>query len=239
MIKLLVKIKNIVFDILFPPLCLNCRETLNDAKNYVCEKCLNSIQLNSSLFCPVCRRRLADNKKICHHANAPQYLLAPAGNYDDEILRNLIYYFKYKYFQNLTPFLGEILIKYLYSLNSQSLILNSIVVPVPLHRKREKERGFNQAKILGEYVARKLNLEFADVLEKTKNNKPQAQLKNNEERIKNMEDCFKIKNNNKISGKNIILIDDVFTTGATINEAVKILKQNNAKKIIALTLAKA
>ena len=83
------------------------------------------------------------------------------------------------------------------------------------------------------------DLEMSDCLKRIKNNKPQASLKDNEARIKNMAGCFRIKNSELVKNKNILLVDDVFTSGATINEAVRILKESGAKKIIVLVIAKA
>lgn len=237
MLSLLIKARNIVLDILFPPICINCQQFLNDKNKLICEQCLSLIKFNNTLFCPVCRARLADNKRICHYDS--HYLLAAAGNYDDLVLQNLIHYFKYKSFKNLAPVLGEILIKYLNSLNPQFSILNSIVIPISLHPRRERRRGFNQAKLIAKILAENFNLEISEDLKRTKNNKPQVECRDSETRTKNIENCFEIKNPEKIRGKNILLIDDVFTSGATMNEAVKILKQNNARKIIALVLAKA
>jgi len=231
----LIKFKNFILDIFFPPICLNCQKHLESKSKLICEPCLSLIKVNNTLFCPVCRARLADNKRICHY-DSP-YLLAAAGNYDDLVLQNLIHYFKYKGFKNLTPILGEILIKYLASLN---LNLKSFVLtPIPLHPRKERQRGFNQAKLIAEIVAKNFNLELIESLKRIRNNKPQVGLKDNEARIKNMAGCFKIQNPEQIKNKNILLVDDVFTSGATINEAVKVLKQNGAKKIIALVIAKA
>lgn len=235
MLPYLIKAKEIIFDILFPPLCLNCQNNLSDGNNLICQDCLGLIQFNNTLFCPVCRARLAEGKRICHYDAG--YFLAAAGNYDDPILQNLIHYFKYKSFENLTPILGEIILKYIE--NCGLKIENFIIVPVPLHKKRERERGFNQAKLLAEIIAKNLNLELNDCLKRVKNTKPQSQLKDGEKRQSNVFNCFSATNPDFIKGKKIILVDDVFTSGATINEAVKILKLNGAKRIIALVLAKA
>ena len=267
MLSFLIKAKNFILDILFPPICLNCKGGLT-RNEYLCDTCYNSIRLNTSLFCPVCRLRLADfvspkadfvspkarfvqpkaeNKKICSHTN---YLLGAAGNYDDPVIRNLIHYFKYNSFENLTPILGEILLKYIKNClpagrHDKLKIENFVIVPIPLHRVKERQRGFNQSKLLAEYIAQKIsapqNLKIVDALKRIKNTKPQAQCKNNESRTENIKDCFKIKDLaiESIKNKNILLIDDVFTTGSTINEAVKILKQNGCRRIIALVLAKA
>ena len=251
MFHLLIKIKDVIFDILFPPICVNCQkyitqlesETTNTLK-LICDGCSKQIKINTSLFCPFCRTRLADNKKICNHSKKDfpyYYFLAAAGNYDDPILRNLIHCFKYQKFEKLTLILGNIVMKYInnFSPDGGLKIKNFIIISIPLHFWREKQRGFNQSKLIAEYIARKLNLQLVDSLKRAKNNKPQARSKNSEERNKNVEEIFKITNPELISGKNIILIDDVYTSGATMNKAVKILKENGAKKIIALVIAKA
>lgn len=257
MFPFLIKIKEIVFDILFPPICLNCQKHLDDrnklmvrrnspsilsgAEGLICEKCLSLIKINNTLFCPVCRARLAENKKICHHRyyKGFYYFLAAAGNYDDPVLQNIIHYFKYKYFQNLAPILGEILVEYLKKLSLVVGRSSFVIISIPLHPGRERERGFNQAKLLAEITARHFNLPLIEALKRIKNNKPQVKIKGLEKRAKNISGCFEIKHPELVKGKNIILVDDVFTSGATMNEAVKILKKNNAKKIIALVLAKA
>jgi len=245
MFPFLIKTKNIALDILFPPICLNCQKTIDDRNKLICEKCLSLIKLNNTFFCPVCRARLAENKKICHYDS--QYLLAAAGNYDDPVLQNLIHYFKYKYFKGLAPILGEIAVKYIGNClpsgdapQGQKLkIENFIILPIPLHPAKERQRGFNQAKLIAEFLSNKLNLELIEPLKRVKNTEPQAKLKDQNKRIKNISGCFEIKNPEQVKHKNILLIDDVFTSGATINEAVKILKINGASKIITLVLAKA
>lgn len=267
MLLFLIKIKSIVLDILFPPICLNCHKTSANAENnadlrekLICKDCLSLIKLNNTLFCPICRSRLAENKKICRHSyyyndgdnngknkkRSFYYFLAAAGNYDDPILQNLIHYFKYRSFESIAPILGEIIIKYLSNLSFVRCQMSYVVVPIPLHSNRERERGFNQAKLLAEIIARHFNLPIINSLKRIKNNEPQAKIKGLEKRAENISGCFKIDPHanfdigvkNSIKGKNIILVDDVFTSGATINEAVKILKESGAKKIIALVLAK-
>jgi len=235
MFPLIIKAREILLDILFPPLCLNCQRYLEQRDKLICQPCLSLVKLNNTLFCPVCRARLAENKRICHY-DSP-YFLAAAGNYDDPVLQNLIHYLKYKYFKNLAPTLAELAIKYIG--NCKLEIGNFIVVPIPLHPKRERQRGFNQAKLIAEVVAKKFDSELFEGLKRVKNNKPQVGLKDNEARIKNMAGCFKIENPERVKGRNILLVDDVFTSGATMSETAKVLKENGAQKIIALVIAKA
>lgn len=230
-----VKLKDIILDVLFPPVCLNCEKNLKDRDNkFLCEDCAALIKINNTPFCPVCRARIPDNKKICHR-DSP-YLLAAAASYDNPVIQNLIRYFKYKSFQNLAPVLGEIICNYLKLINLK--LDNYAAVPIPLYPSRERKRGFNQAQLLAEFTASYFNLQLMNGLKRTVNNKPQVGLKDDEARAKNVLNCFQVKNPEAISGKNIILVDDVFTSGATINEAVRVLKTAGAKRIIALTLAK-
>ena len=228
------ELKDIVLDIFFPPLCFNCQKHLGSKDGVLCNECQSLIKLNNTLFCPVCRLRLADGRKICHHDS--QYLLAAASNYDNPVIQSLIRYFKYKSFQNIAPILGGLMCDYLKLTNLK--LKNYIVVPVPLHPRKERKRGFNQAELLAKNVASHFNLSLVNGLIRIRNNKPQVGLKDNEDRVKNVLNCFQIKNPEAVSGKNIILVDDVFTSGATINEAVRILKTAGAKRIIALTVAK-
>lgn len=237
MFHLFKKAYDFSLDILFPPICVNCKKPLDKNENSICKKCLSKIQLNNTLFCPVCRARLPENKKICHFDC--HYLLGAAGNYDDLILQNLIQAFKYKSVKSLAPVLTDLMLQYISHLSLVISHLSFIVVPVPLYPRRERERGFNQAKLITKNLVEKLNLEFCDALVRLKNTKSQAQARDTEERAKNVKDCFKIIHPELVKEKNIILVDDVFTSGATINEAVKILKQNGAKKILALVIAKA
>lgn len=244
----LIKAKNIMLDIIFPPICLNCRKYLIGDK-FICDDCFRLIKINSALFCPICKSRLADNKKICNHSKKIQpyfYLLAAAGNYDDAVLRNLIHGLKYQYLKNSASFLGELIFRYLKNLplpfvkNQKSAVNGQwLIIPIPLHSSRERQRGFNQSKLIAEFIAEKFNLPLIEILKRIKNNKPQVGLKGNEERIENVKNCFAIQNPKLVEKKNILLIDDVFTSGATMNEAVKILKQNGARRVIALVLAKA
>ncbi len=242
--RILNRAKDAALDVLFPPICLNCRRPLEEKNKLVCGRCLSSIRLNSTLFCPVCRARLAENERVCHYDS--RYLLAVASDYDDPVLQNLIHSFKYGnfrsgYFRGLAEVLGEILIEYLNLLNPKLNILNlkPVIIPIPLHPEREKERGFNQSKLIAEIVGRRFNLTLVDGLKRGKNNKPQMKLKGNEARSKNVAGCFEIKNPGLVRGRNVILVDDVFTSGATANEAVRILKAGGAWRTIVLVLAKA
>lgn len=234
---ILKKIENFLLDVLFPPICLNCRKYPENG-GLLCDACYSLIKVNNTAFCAVCRGRLPENKNHCHR---PLFLLAAATDYDDPVVRDLIRHFKYKNFRGAAEILGEILNEYLKNLlgNGGFKIENSIVVPIPLHPNRERKRGFNQSKLLAEAIAKNFNLELREPLERIKNNKPQIEMKDDEARQKNINGCFKLADGAEIKGENILLVDDVFTSGATMNEAAKILKEKGVGKIIVLVAAKA
>ncbi|MGB9608923.1 MAG: ComF family protein, partial [Minisyncoccia bacterium] len=117
---------------------------------------------------------------------------------------------------------------------------NFIVIPIPLSKQRLKTRGFNQSELIAKSFADFFKIPLkTDLLFRIKNSKPQSEIKDLNQRKLNVLNCFQIKNQELLKGKNIFLIDDVVTTGATIYEAVKVLKSAGAKKIIVLAISKA
>ena len=236
--RFIYKLKNILLDTLFPPICLSCRNLLLDLEkeNKICQKCLDSIQIYSSFFCPKCKNRVPDLEKTCH--KEVKFLLAPAADYQNQAVKNLIWFLKYHKWQGVMKIIEPIINRYLDVLNSD--FKDFIVIPIPLHPDRLKERGFNQSELIAEIFSRKTKTILErNNLKRIKLTKNQAELKNIEEREENIKNCFKLNNPEKIKNKNIAIVDDVFTTGSTMNEAVKILKQAGAKKIIAFVFAKA
>lgn len=234
-VSLFTKTKNILLDILFPPLCVKCSKPLADSSLSLCEPCFSSLSAHTAMFCPVCMRRLPLNKKTCHRESS--YILGAAGNYDDPALKSLIHALKYSGLKQAAYPLASFLI--LYSEKAGLDFKNYLVLPVPLSKKRLRERGFNQAEIIARIFAEHYKLELrSDLLNKVSHTKPQAGL-NRSERETNLRNCFGISTASDISRRNILLIDDVCTTGSTLNEASRVLKDAGAKKIIALVAARA
>lgn len=233
-----------LINILFPSLCLSCEKHIR-GEGVLCPECFGKISLNQTLFCGKCRARLPDQRKICHR-DFP-YLLGAAGNYNDEILKNLIHGLKFKYLKSAARPLGEILIRYTEKLHLP--LEKFLVVPLPLSKNRLRERGFNQAELIAKIFAEHFRLPLiTDALTRGKHTKPQSETKNLLERKENVRGCFTVAQPDPlrqsaseartIAGKNILLIDDVTTSGATLLEAAAVLKNAGAKKIIALTVAK-
>ena len=113
-----------------------------------------------------------------------------------------------------------------------------IIIPVPIHRKRKLQRGYNQTQLIAKEIAKNIDIKLCDdVLVKSKNTIAQSKLNKNK-RKQNIKNAFKVLNLEKIQGKNILLFDDIFTTCSTVNECSKILKKAGAKTVGVLTIAK-
>ena len=113
-----------------------------------------------------------------------------------------------------------------------------IIIPVPIHKKRKVQRGYNQTQLIASKISKYVEIKLCDdVLIKSKNTIAQSKLNKNK-RKQNIKGAFKILNSEKIQGKNILLFDDIYTTGSTVNECSKILTRAGAKRIGVLTIAK-
>ena len=116
-------------------------------------------------------------------------------------------------------------------------IYADVICYVPMTKKSEKKRGFNQCEVIARHIGYRINIPVSDCIKKIKNTKEQKTL-TKEERVKNLKGAFKVSRVKDIKNKDVILIDDVMTTGATINECKDILKRSGANKITVLTIAK-
>ena len=214
-----------VFDFIYPPLCIVCGNSLSENEEATCELCWSAMTFNEE-FC-----KPDTISSITGQTYFSEYHWC--FTIDENILQ-VIHHFKYYGFKNLKNRLGEFLIKKINSILTSQQI--DFIVPVPLHKKRKRSRGYNQSALLCEQVTKELTIPYkANVLKRKKNSKFQTTL-SREERVKNVMGIFKAENNEEIKNKNILIIDDVFTTGSTINECSKVLLENGAGRVIALTV---
>jgi ComF family protein len=228
-----------VLDLFFPKKCLGC----NRPDTYLCRACFNKIELSLNNTCFFCGK-ITWQGKICLNCQKQNYLdrLIAATEYKNPVVREAIKKFKYNYVKELVEPLSKLLIKSLEQ-NFQFPISNFqfLVVPVPLYKIRERGRGFNQAEILAKEIADYFNLPMeTGVIKRIIPTEPQADIKNNDEKRKaNIRGVFNISPKpNVIQGKNIILIDDVATTGATLIEIAKILKNSGANEVWGLVVSR-
>ena len=214
---------NTIFNIIFPAKCILC----DKGKADLCLDCLKDA--------PAAERESAK-------------WIFPLYDYRYPAIKKSLWLLKYKGRKRLANVFAEIIYdKILEELSELSILENfvePILIPIPLSSKRYRERGFNQAELICRELIKindsrhNTNLKLEnDILIKPKNTEHQARIKDRRNRLKNIIGSFAVKNSEKIKGRNIILIDDILTTGATLNEAKKTLKQAGARKVIAFTVA--
>lgn len=238
------KLKNLFKNVLLPPSCLYCRKKLtDDSQGLICLECWQKIEINSGFFCPECGRRLYQPQKTCH-LKVP-FILAAVGFYQNKVLRSLLQALKYKGAKEAAGILASLMILYFQKSKLENFLKEKqfVLLSLPLHPAKKRRRGFNQSEILAQALVKRTKNFFLPLetkaLVKIKNNAPQMELKNFEARKENVKNCFLVAKPELIKGKNILLLDDVFTSGATMSEAVRVLKASGAKKIIGLVVAKA
>ena len=173
---------------------------------------------------------------MCHPG--ADYILASAVSYENPVLRSLIWQFKFQRRTSAARELAAIICTFLQTLRVD--LTEFLFVPIPLHPRRARERGFNQADLLAQRIAACYHSKpAADILKKVKSTVPQTEMRGWAERSKNLSGCFSVARPELVRGRNIALVDDVWTSGTTMNEAARMLKEAGAKKIIAVTASKA
>jgi len=220
---------NKLLDIFFPKKCLGCGQ----ANTYFCLACFNQIKLNPNDNCFFCKKPTIQGN-ICIECKKQTYLDKIITATEYTLVKNLIKKFKYQYIKELNEPLSQLLIE-----SIKEISKNVIIIPIPLHKIRQRKRGFNQAELLAKNVSKYFNVPmYVNILKRNKHTEPQANIKNTEKRKENLKNVFEIENKELIKNKTIIIIDDVITTGATIIQAAKILEENKAKEIYGLMVAK-
>lgn len=240
-IKGLKKFLYALADFFFPPKCLLCRKMiLSYAEGYLCKDCLGGLSINNGPICSRCGMLFQSKQgddHLCGRCLGRNHFFDKAravGPYEG-MLRKAIYRFKYNKKYLLAVPLGKLLS--LYGGNILDIKEYDHIIPVPLHRTRLRQRGFNQSMMLAKKVGHEWGIEvMADALKRVKWTKPQAML-SQKERPKNVKGAFSY-SGAELQGEKVMLIDDVFTSGSTVNECARILKTQGALKVDVLTLAR-
>ena len=211
-----------IINTIYPPVCGICGRP---DKEGLCNKCEK--MLSKQAIFGIDDYTLNKERYFNNHI----YLFLYKG-----IIRKLILSYKFRE----KSYIYEVFIKILKNNEKMYLFLKNydIIIPVPISKKRKKERGYNQSAIFARKLAKILNIEYKeDALEKIKHVLPQSLLKK-EDRIKNVKNVYRIKDKNKIIDKKILLVDDIYTTGNTVNECSRILSEVGVLEIGILTIAK-
>jgi ComF family protein len=230
-------------DTVFPRICVVCGAVLSgNRKDCFCFKCLSRISFVKPPICSCCGLPFFDcggTDHLCSECiSLPQYfsIARSVGRYETT-LRDAIHRFKYKGKIAVGEALGRLMAEYKF--DSFSIEDYSLIMPVPLHRRRLRERGFNQSLVLAKEVAGRhsINLDFT-TLKRVIYTEPQVNL-DRKKRGSNVKGAFKITDSERVKGKRVVLIDDVYTTGSTLRECARVLIRSGAADVAALTLARA
>lgn len=224
------KIGEYLLDCIFPRFCVGCHEESSflcpDCQDKIIQikttTCLSCQRINEEGVCSKCKKQLPITKSIV------------LGYHKDPILKELVHNLKYEGLYQIADILSNMLIK---KLEKYQFPKDYAIIPVPLHKKRYAQRGFNQSELIAKKIADYFDWTLnSKILIRQKNTKPQINLKHND-RLTNMKDAFNINPKVDLPGGTIILFDDVVTTGATVGECAKVLRQAGATRIWVIALA--
>lgn len=211
-----------ILDLIYPPVCGICGK------------------LNSNWLCVKCEKKMKNlyNFEIEYYEDSDEkyfdefiYLFKYEG-----IIRDIMLDYKFKE----KSYKYRSFINFWFKYENACEIINNydIIIPIPISKKRFKQRGYNQSSILAKYISSKTNIDFNEkILIKSKDTIAQSKL-NKKQREQNIKDVYKLQNSKKILNKKILLLDDIYTTGNTVNECSKILRSASPKKIGILAITK-
>ena len=225
--------KNFILNLFYPKYCFLCKRK----GSYLCQDCKSTLEISA-----------------CHQKYSTENLndLYFTIDYQNPLVKNLIEHFKYEPFiKELADALSSLIITHFQLLDNKPNFFNPvqlpselygagfILIPVPLEKRKLKWRGFNQAEEIGKELAKFFKTPLMNgILMKIKTTLPQVELFG-EERKENIKGAFLVgKDENLIKGKKILLVDDVYTTGATMEECARVLKIAGAKEIIGIVIAR-
>ena len=226
----MIKIADAVLNLIYPPRCAVCLDIIPMGGNkYLCGPCFESMNKNNGITV-----KYFNDKSIKFTEN----ITSAFAVYSYGEVREAVRYFKFDGYKRSGAAFAEIMHE-VAQRNFPYIFKDcDLLVPVPIHSKRYKERGFNQSEIMAERLAELTGIKTAaDTIIRTKETAPQSSL-NASERRKNIKGAFEF-GNGDVKGMNILLIDDIFTTGATLNECASVLLKNGAKEVNCYTFAAA
>ena len=237
-----------LIDLIYPPRCLICQALLKDQNTVqggqdipFCQTCFKEFTPIKSPICSLCGRPFSDGAerdRVCEDClrKRPSYDVARAPYLYDGALMTAIHELKYAQRSHLADSLGSLLASFAQTWIGE--LKGCLIMPVPLHPRRLRTRGFNQSLLLARRVASKTGSYFDFLsLRRTRFTEPQTEL-SSEERKKNVRKAFEVVKPEAVKGRTIVLVDDVATTGSTLNECAKALKRAGADSVLCLVLAR-
>ena len=228
-----------LLDWVYPPVCIACGmiipvSSIDDRKIGICPHCQTLFEpIDQSKVCLTCGTPTTQKVERCASCYGKIFNFAQnhATFCYDGIVRDLLLELKFTQKKQIAQSLGEIWAKYL-----PSIPKDTVLVPLPLHKQKQKQRGFNQAKILAKAISKPTNAPIENVLLRIVDTPPQSGM-HPSLRIENVANAFAIAPNTIVAGKSYTIIDDIFTTGASLNECARVLADAGAKHIHCVTFS--
>jgi len=235
-----------VVSVFFPAGCRICDNLLVRASRVpFCEKCLASFEAPLEKKCEVCGQSLAwmavreGEPLVCRACQQKTYAFKRArsfGIYDGALVRAILI-LKWERMEPLGAWFADRLAEM--AGREEDRLAADVVVPVPLHRDRERQRGYNQAGLISKPLARRLGLPHKAVLLMRTRPRPGKQVLSLEERWESVRGAFATRPGSQVDNKRVLLVDDVMTTGATLDACARALLESGAKSVLGLTIARA
>lgn len=226
----MINIFSTISETIFPRYCYGCKTVMINSEEVLCANCFIELSRTFNVF--------EENNDLSNKVS----IYFPVKNsvafihyYKDSLASRFIHKFKYDNDIIIGKFLTHLLCK---QLEKQNWIKDiDLIVPLPLHWRRKINRGYNQAEIISREIGKEFNIEVrTNLVRRVRYNKSQT-TKTKEERWKNVENIFELRNEDKLEGKHILIVDDIVTTGASLNSCIKTLSKTKDIKISVLVLA--
>ncbi|MGN0169780.1 MAG: ComF family protein [Lachnospiraceae bacterium] len=222
-------------DLLYPPKCGGCKEII-PARTYVCDRCRKQLHYVHDPVCMICGKPLDDaEEEKCFDCQKTPHVFTQNRSvfvYDD-LAKKMMYELKYHHAKEHAEFFGT---ETLAALRHWILALEvDGIVPVPLHPRRKRQRGYNQAELLAQQIGKACKIPvLSEYLVRNRATRPQKEL-NDLERKNNMKNAF-LMVENAVQLNRVMLLDDIYTTGATLDAAAAVLKEHGTKQVYGLTV---
>lgn len=225
----------VVVDLFFPRFCLGC----GFLGSYLCLSCESKLTPSKEV-CLYCQKesRFGLTHQACQRKGGVDGFVS-LYKYNDtfrSVLKKIKYKLVRESIRETFPLFFRVAVKSIcfYKRTYKTISLQ----PVPLYPRKEMQRGFNQSRIISQYISRYFNMRTIDVVKRTVNNKPQADLSRPKERRLNMRGVFEFCSTSKITDSSVFIVDDVVTTGSTVKEVALVLKRHGVGRVFVFTLAK-
>ncbi len=219
-----------IFDWIYPPRCIFCHNIIpinKYAQLDICEHCIKTLPFIKEPTCNKCGKSLNNDKEFCNDCYSKEHLYKKGFITLEYIGMTIEAIYRFKYMN--CPHYSKTFAYIMYEDMKNKNMLNynfDLIIPIPLHINKLKKRGYNQAELLAKELSYKLKIPYEPIIKRIKDTKPQNSL-SPKERYNNLKSAFEIIDIDKIKDKKVLLIDDIYTTGATMDACVQVLIDNN------------